>query len=141
MISCECKVKSNVSTSISPPDLVEFEASSTNFEVVKCYKLVFSLEGKLNNIGFWILGLLVLAHVPILFYYFYIGIKPIREYIFNEMKKYGYIKDNKRKINNKKGNKINKKRKIKNRSKTNENLKNKKSAKSLLNSSPPKKNE
>ena len=123
MISCECKVKSNVNTSISEPNLVEVEGSSTNLAIFKCYNLVFSLEGKLNNYGFWILGILVLAHAPILFYYFCIGIKPVKEYIFNEMKKYGYIKDNKSKINNKKKNKRSKIRKIKNASKNNENLK------------------
>ena len=43
MISCECKVKSNVSTTISEPNLVEVEGSSTNFAIFKCYNLVFSL--------------------------------------------------------------------------------------------------
>ena len=96
-LSCECNVKENVSTVLSPIKLEEVEGSSTNFDLVKCYNLVFSFEGKLNNIGFWIFSLLLLAHFPILFYYFTKGIKPVKEYIIKEMEKYGYIKDNKNK--------------------------------------------
>ena len=64
----------------------------------KWYSLVFSLDGKLDNIGFWILGILVLVHIPLLIYYFIKGIKPVREYIFKEMKNYGYIKMIKEKL-------------------------------------------
>ena len=101
IISCDCKVKSTVTTDISSLNLEEAEGSSTNFEVIKCYNLVFSLEGKLNNIGFWILSFLVLAHFPILFYYFKKGVKPVKDYILKEMEEYGYIKENKQ-IKNKK---------------------------------------
>ena len=101
IISCDCKVKSSVTTEVNSASLEEAEGSSTNFEVVKCYKLVFSLEGKLDNIGFWILSFLVLAHFPILFYYFKKGVKPVKDYILKEMEEYGYIKENK-KIKNKK---------------------------------------
>ena len=121
-IICECKVKENISTSIKPINLEYSEKSSTNFDVMKCYNLVFSMNGKINNIGFWIFNILLLIHVPILIYYFSKGIKPIREYIINEMKKYGYIKNNKNNKNNKNiiNQKNKSKRKIKN--KKNENL-------------------
>ena len=92
-ISCECKVKNNISMVISPLKLKEVEGSSTNFDVIKCYNLVFSLKGKLNNKGFLIFTFLVFAHIPLLIYYFTKGIKPVKIYIINEMKKYGYIKD------------------------------------------------
>ena len=54
IILCNCKVKNNISTTISPINFQQVEGSSTNFEVIKCYSLVFSLDGKLDNIGFWI---------------------------------------------------------------------------------------
>ena len=108
-ISCECKVKNNISMVISPLKLEEVEESKTNFDVIKCYNLVFSLKGKINNIGFWIFSFLVFAHIPLLIYYFSKGINPAKIYIINEMKNYGYIKDSGRgkiKINKKQKNKI-----------------------------------
>ena len=50
----------------------------SNFGVVKCYKLVFSLKGKLKNIGFWIFLLLILLHIPLLVNFFYKGVKSIK---------------------------------------------------------------
>ena len=123
-IVCDCKVKENITTVLTPIHLEHSEGSSTNFDVIKCYNLVFSFNGKLNNIGFWILGILVMAHGPILIYYFFKGIKPVREYIINQMKKFGYIKSNKN--NNK--NKI-----IKNKSKNNKKRKKEESAPPLKN--------
>ena len=93
-IACECKVKNNVSVTFVDINLEKGEGSSTNFEVAKCYKLVFSFNGKMKNIGFWILGFMVLMHFPILICYFSKGINPVREYIIQEMKKFGYIKEN-----------------------------------------------
>ena len=106
-ISCKCKTKDNISLVITPLNLEKTEESSTNFDVIKCYKLVFSLKGKLKNIGFLIFLLLIIIHIPFLFYYFCIGIKLIKMYIIEEMKKYGYIKDKKNKNNNFKRKKIN----------------------------------
>ena len=93
-IACECKVKDNVSMTFVDINFEKGEGSSTNFEVAKCYKLVFSFNGKMKNIGFWILGFMVLMHFPILICYFSKGINPVREYIIQEMKKFGYIKEN-----------------------------------------------
>ena len=122
IISCDCKVKSNVTTDIGSLNLEEAEGSSTNFEVIKCYNLVFSLEGKADNIGFWILSFLVLAHFPILFYYFKKGVKPIKDYILKEMEEYGYIKENKKikkKFKNNENNNIKKSQKHKKKIKNN----------------------
>lgn len=122
IISCDCKVKSTVTTNISSLNLEEAEGSSTNFEVIKCYNLVFSLEGKLDNIGFWILTFLVLAHFPILFYYFKRGVKPVKDYILKEMEEYGYIKENKKikkKFKNNENNNIKKSQKHKKKIKNN----------------------
>ena len=111
-IVCDCKVKENITTVLKPIHLDHSEGSSTNFDVIKCYNLVFSFNGKFQNIGFWILGVLTIAHSPILLFYFSKGIKPVREYIINQMKEFGYIKDNKNnnnieQINVKKGKKGN----------------------------------
>ena len=134
-ITCECKVKENISTIIKPIQLEHSEGSSTNFDIIKCYKLVFSLKGKLNNICFWIFSILVFAHIPILIYYFLKGVKPIKIYIFKEMEKYGYIKYNKsiKEVNNNKN-----KRKIIN--KTHNNLIYKKNSNKSTKVEPPKKN-
>ena len=70
----------------------------SNFGLIKCFNLVISFEGKLTNIGFWIFLALVIIHIPSLFCYFNNGIQKISNYLINEMKKYGYIKN---KIENK----------------------------------------
>ena len=129
-ISCNCKVKTNMSLNESIISLKQFNEIKieSNFGLIKCYELVFSLNGKSKNIGFWIFLFFILAHIPLLFIYFCKGIEPTKEYIISEMEKYGYIKSNNNKkgkivkkntisIENptkKKGNKNSKKKKIKN---------------------------
>ena len=141
-ISCNCSVKDNISTVVSSLNFEEVEGSSTNFDVIKCYNLVFSLSGKLNNIGFWIFSILILAHFPPLIFYFFKGIKPVKDYILKEMKKYGYIKDDNKMKNDdnttnkkvKKNKKIKRKIKIKRKR---ENTSIKKNTNSAI-ASPPK---
>ena len=116
-ISCDCKVKTNISTNETNLHLEQLDNIDidSNFGLIKCYNLVFSFKGKLNNIGFWIFLILSIAHIPILFCYFNKGIEPIKEYIIKEMKKNGYIKENNNKRNilkKSKTVKINKKKKI-----------------------------
>ena len=62
----------------------------SNFGVIKCYKIVFRIKGKKENIGFWIFGSMILIHFPIYVLYFINGINPIQNYIKDEMKKNGY---------------------------------------------------
>jgi hypothetical protein len=62
----------------------------SNFGVIKCYKLVFGIKGKLNNIGFWLFGIMILFHFPLYTMYFIRGISPIKKYINNEMDNNGY---------------------------------------------------
>ena len=97
-IICDCKIKDNISTVISPLNLAEEKESSildSNIGVVKCYNLVFSFKDKLKNIGFWIFLILIIINIILIIFYFSHGIKPILEYIFNEMVKNGYLKKNK----------------------------------------------
>ena len=94
-IACDCKIKENISLVITPLNLAKAKKSSiadSNIAVVKCYKLVFSFEGKLKNIGFWIFLILIIANMILIIFYFKKGIKPILEYLFNEMVKNGYLK-------------------------------------------------
>ena len=104
-ISCNCNVKTNISINETSLNLEKFDdiKIESNFGLIKCYKLVFSWNGKSKNIGFWIFLILVIAHFPLLFSFFYKGIKPIKEYIIEEMEKNGYIKGkkNSRKIKKK----------------------------------------
>ena len=104
-ISCICKVKTNLSieeTTFSIKKFNDIEIES-NFGLIKCYKLVFSLSGKLKNIGFIIFLVLFLIHIPLIINYIYKGIKPIKEFLQKEMIKYGYKSNNKKdkKIKNK----------------------------------------
>ena len=95
-ISCDCKVKANISVEEQVLNIKQFNEIKieSNFGLIKCYKIVFSLKGKLTNIGFWIFLILVITHLPFLFVYFHKGIKPIEEYLHKEMIKFGYIRDN-----------------------------------------------
>ena len=133
-ITCDCKVKTNISMEEIKVNLYKYEEKSANFHIIKCYDLVFSFKDKFNNIGFWIFLVLILLHIPLLILFLCQGIKPIKDYINKEMVKYGYINekeatelvDNENDI--KKSNNSKKINKIK-RKKNNE-----------QNSSPPKKN-
>ena len=109
-IQCDCQVKYNLSTNESALNLEKLNEINidSNFGLIKCYKLVFSLKGKLKNIGFLIFACLVALHIPLLINICYKGIRPIKEFILHEMEKHGYIKsrrnvnDEKNKIRNKK---------------------------------------
>ena len=115
VISCNCSVKTNISVDdpiLKLEQLKDIEKSMA-FEIVKCYNLVFSLKNKMNNIGFWILLIFVTAHIPLFFIYLIKGIKTIKKYIFEEMKKNGYIKENEYNILNEEKNVESKKKKRK----------------------------
>ena len=94
VVSCSCNVKTSIDT--EKKDLkFDFIYSDlfteTSFSVVKCYKLVFSLDNKNKNIGFIIFTVLILVHVPIIVYYLIYGIFPINVYMMKEMEKFHYI--------------------------------------------------
>ena len=96
-ISCNCQVKTNLSSdNESTVILTQYNdiKIESNFGIIKCYNLVFSLKGKINNIGFWIFLFLILIHIPFLIIFFYKGLEPIKEYILNEMANNGYISNN-----------------------------------------------
>ena len=93
LISCKCNIKENATTivkEINDSKVVE-EISSLNFEIIKCYNLAFSFKGKMKNYGFWILSIFLLFYIIFLINYSCNGINPIKDYIFNEMTKFGYM--------------------------------------------------
>ena len=93
-VACDCIVKEKLSTIITPLNLESIKESSisdSNIGVIKCYNLVFSLKNKMENIGFWIFLVLIIINIIFLCLFFKKGLKKILVFIFNEMKKYGYI--------------------------------------------------
>jgi hypothetical protein len=83
-VACTCQIKTEINTEIDPPafeSIISDIFLSSNFGVLKCYKLIFSSKYKLNNIGFWIFLVFVIAHIPLYIIYFIFGIKSI--IIFN----------------------------------------------------------
>ena len=121
-VLCDCKIKENITTVISELNLdkIKYETTS-NFDIIKCYKIIFRFKLKMANIGFWIFTILTISHFPLLFHYCYTGIKPVYDFVINEMikinemYKYGYLekklikkyKNKKAKVPKKKRNHIN----------------------------------
>ena len=90
LISCQCNIKENITNIVTEiKEEAADKITSLNFEIVKCYNLVFSFKGKMKNIGFWILSLFFVMYIISLIIYFYNGIKPVKQYIFYEMHKFG----------------------------------------------------
>ena len=88
-VYCNCSVKSSVNTNgnqeFSPQKLLEnfykFDAIS-NFEVLYCYKLVFSSKGLKRNICFYILLVLFVLFFISMVVNLFIALKKIEEIIF-----------------------------------------------------------
>ena len=95
LISCQCNIKENITTIIQEikEEAVE-KITSLNFEIIRCYNLVFSFKGKMKNYGFWILSVFFLIYLLFFIKYLVNGINPVKDYIFNEMTKFGYIENN-----------------------------------------------
>ena len=102
--NCTCKIKTSVSNQIKEGNFKEYILSSflySNFGIIKCYKLVFGIKGKLTNLGFWLFGVILISHFPIYIIYFINKINPIKNYIDNEMNNNGYKVNNKQTPNTK----------------------------------------
>ena len=98
-VNCSCNVKQEISKENKEGNYKSYLKNFfySNFGIIKCYKLVFGIKGKLKNIGFWLFGILILFHLPIYTYYYRHKINPIKDYINTEMEKYEYktqTKDN-----------------------------------------------
>ena len=56
-VICSCQVKNEINVEIEEPvfgTIIEDAFKDSNFGVLLCYNLVFSLDYKTKNIGFWI---------------------------------------------------------------------------------------
>ena len=94
-IACDCAVKENLSTIITPlnsEEAKESTISNSNFGVIRCYNLVFSINNKSKNIGFWIFLILLIINAIFLIIFSMKGMKSIKEFIFNEMVNYRYLR-------------------------------------------------
>lgn len=92
--NCLCKLKKEINTEPDKGNFKTYIVSAfleSNFGVIKCYHLVFSLKNKLSNIGFWIFGIMMLAHIPLYIIYYKNGAKSMIHFISKEMKEKGYI--------------------------------------------------
>ena len=97
MILCDCKIQGNISTITKSYAI--FEKENTNFfdsniGVIKCYNLVFNFTNKSGNIGFIIFLIMFIIYIIFIVIYFIKGIKPVKDYLFKEMEKKGYIEEN-----------------------------------------------
>ena len=91
-VYCNCKVKQEVNYKEEEGFLETYISNTfySNFGVAKCYNLVFSFNGKLNNSGFWIFAIIIILHIPIYILYFINGINPVLKYIIKAMAAKGY---------------------------------------------------
>ena len=94
LITCSCQVKVEISTKVTEPDFkTVFQDTfiDSNFGVIKCYNLVFSLKNKKHNIGFIIFFVFILFHMICFIYYFVFNIKSIILFVYKEMDKHNYL--------------------------------------------------
>ena len=100
-ITCDCKIQGNFSSIISPLIFDQANDASffdSNIGVAKCYNLVFSMNNKFKNLGFIIFTILILIYLICFLIFLCNGIKPVSNFVLNEMVKFGYLKENKEKV-------------------------------------------
>ena len=93
-VNCKCKIKQEISEEREKGNFAESIEGVflySNFGLIKCYELFFSLEGKIENIGFIVFTTIILGHIPGYIFYFIGRINPIKNYLKNEMKNAGYL--------------------------------------------------
>ena len=92
-ISCSCYASNNTerdddSNFSNMKDInLGFKQKST-ISVIKCYKLVFKLSNKSNNIGFWIFTVIVIIHIILYIWAFVQGVSPIKNYLIKKINEY-----------------------------------------------------
>ena len=79
-VVCSCSVKTEVNTQVSEPKfstMIEDTFENSNFGVIKCYKLVFNLKNKNQNIGFLLFLFFFIGNFICIIMYIFTGIKSI----------------------------------------------------------------
>ena len=88
--NCNCNIQTeNIETNIENINFDEKEMLSSfykaltmsNFRVLKCYKLVFSKKGQINNIGSIFLSIMTFIFIILLIIYIITGQKKLNQYI------------------------------------------------------------
>ena len=95
IISCNCDVKTNITYSseegVNFGKIVVDSYKNANFEVVTCYKLIFSSKGISKNIGFYLLLSFMIIHIPFIIIYIMKGVSPVKLFIYKEMQKKNFL--------------------------------------------------
>ena len=93
-VTCSCQVKTEINVEVSEPALTEMVQTTfkdSNFGVIRCYNLVFSLDYKLKNIGFLFFSFFIIGNIICIVFFLFSGTKSILEFVLKEMNKNDYI--------------------------------------------------
>jgi len=93
-VICSCQVKTEINVEVAEPvfkNIIEDAFKDSNFGVLLCYNLVFSLDYKTKNIGFWVSLLFIIINIILIILYSIYGIESIKIYVYQEMRKNNYI--------------------------------------------------
>ena len=63
---------------------------NSNFLVLKCYKLVFSIKGQINNIGSYMMSVLIFIFIILILIYIINGNKKISNFIHTILNQISY---------------------------------------------------
>ena len=93
-IRCSCQVKEEINFEPSKPiftKVVKETFENSNIGVIRCFAIVFNLNNKVNNIGFFLFLIIILVHLPLFVYYFIYSTQSIISFVYKDMQKFNYI--------------------------------------------------
>ena len=100
-ITCQCGVKQQMSAENVKPNFQYIdndEIKSKNIDVMKCTDVIFALNNKTRNAGFIVFLFIIILYFFLVGYHIYRGIQPVVDFVYREMKKYSYLKNDDRKF-------------------------------------------
>ena len=100
-ITCHCGVKQEMSAEIKEPNFQYIDLDdikSKNTDVMKCTKQIFALNNKTRNAGFILFLFIIILFFFLMGFHIYRGIQPVVDFVYEEMKKYNYLKNDDRKF-------------------------------------------
>ena len=93
-VVCSCEIKTEINTQVSEPkfsSMIEDTFENSNIGVIKCYKLVFNLKDKNQNLGFLLFLIFFICNIICIILYLFTGIGSIRLFVYKEMEKNNYL--------------------------------------------------
>ena len=88
---CNCDVKNKLSTmdikdikfdkNMFVDDFLLKSLTNSNFRILQCYKLIFSLKGQMNNIGSYLLGAIIFLLFILMICYCIVGRRKLVQYV------------------------------------------------------------